>query len=30
VRFMLEQAASDEDRRAVYQTAIEIIVPRGD
>ena len=27
VRFMLEQAASDEDRRAVYEATIEIVVP---
>ena len=27
VRFMLEQAARDSDRRAVYETRIEVIVP---
>jgi dienelactone hydrolase len=29
VRFMLEQAARDNDRRAVYEAKIEIVVPRG-
>jgi len=27
VRFMLEQAAKDDDRRAVYEAKIEVAVP---